>query len=43
MASKSNLLACFEGCRELKELTAELLEVILRYSVRKKLSPNMKV
>ena len=29
MTSKSKLLESFEGCRELKELTAELLEVIL--------------
>ena len=43
MTSKSKLLESFEGCRELKELTAELLKVILRYSVRKKSSPNMKV
>ena len=40
---KLELLECYEDWRELKELTAELLEVILRCSVRKKLSPNKKV
>ena len=43
MTSKSKLLESLESCRELKELTAELLEVIMRYSVRNKSSPNMKV
>ena len=32
------LLESFEDCGELKELTAVLLQVILRYPVRKKSS-----
>ena len=40
---KLELLECYEDWREWKELTAELLEVILRCSVTKKLSPNKKV